>query len=609
MITYKIYNYPEFEEHHVEYFSSLVDSINKNQFLSVNIDEIIITDDIEGEIQRYSSTRFREPKLTRSREYKAVAKTVDFEDKKKIFFDAQFVNGYNKYTPQIFFEQLIEVYADDLVSHRYKVSHQFYTNTPLLEVVKILFHQWATKVIASTAEKIIPIEKELIHSDVKIFVDSFKRNVRKLHYEYQNDLLMNVFWIDVLMELDQFIRLCLDVKFDNGSFEKLQEFSDIIPPLLNQIEYESLKLIKGENLEFSQIHNSILSILKKCFIEIPSENPMNVQIIDSPKKLFKENVVDTEPRIVAFMDILGFSSIIQEYDSDKTSNILNELHDALNLAVEQAIENTKDSKAQTDLKKFLEYRMFSDCICISLPYIEFGNDFHIQFHSLSTVVKSYQFMMMQKGFFVRGGISIGSYFSDKNMIFSGGLVSAYQLDKGTPVVAIHKSVIERLKHNYQENSIGLFLENSLAYNINEPDKIFLNPFDLLDNLEKHLDYIQNTMDELIKENEQDSSDPLLALTNSMLKMTSTLTKPIYDYAKSQMTTEKLNIGKEEVLKHVNEQLEKYNYLLSNSELTHQEKEDTTKIFKKYDFLKKLCLWSLEKDYGDEFIYYNLSNNN
>jgi hypothetical protein len=303
------------------------------------------------------------------------------------------------------------------------------------------------------------------------------------------------------------------------------------------------------------------------------------------------------------MDILGFSSIIQEYDSDKTSNILNELHDALSLAVEWAIENTKDSKAQTDLKEFLEYRMFSDCICISLPYIEFGNDFHVQFHSLSTVVKSYQLMMMQKGFFVRGGISIGSYFSDKNMIFSGGLVSAHQLDKGTPVVAVHKSIILRLKHNYQENSIGLFLEKSLIYNINEPEKVFINPFDLLDNTGKYLDYLQNTMDELIKDNEQDSSYPLLALTNSLLKMTNTLTKSFYDYAKSQMTTENLNIVKEEILKYVNEQLEKYKYLLYNLKLNKQEEEEINKILSKYYFLQKLCFWSLEKDYKDEFVYF------
>src|SRR5690606_30722761 len=119
-------------------------------------------------------------------------------------------------------------------------------------------------------EKMLSFEQELIHSDVKMFVDSFKRNIRKLHYKHQDDLLLDAFWIDVLMELDHFVRRCLDVKFDNGSFENLQEFSDIIPSLLNQIEHESLKLIKGEELEFSQIHRNILNVLKKCSIEIPS---------------------------------------------------------------------------------------------------------------------------------------------------------------------------------------------------------------------------------------------------------------------------------------------------------------------------------------------------
>ncbi len=95
----------------------------------------------------------------------------------------------------------------------------------------------------------------------------------------------------------------------------------------------------------------------------------------------------------------------------------NELHDSLEMAIKVSIENMTNQKAKTDLKEFLEYRMFSDCICLSLPYIEFGNDFHIQFQSISTIARAYQLAMMQKGFFVRGGISIGSFYADKNMIF------------------------------------------------------------------------------------------------------------------------------------------------------------------------------------------------
>ena len=80
--------------------------------------------------------------------------------------------------------------------------------------------------------------------------------------------------------------------------------------------------------------------------------------VETPKKLFKNNIVDTEPRIVAFIDILGFSAIIEEYDSDNYSNILNELHDTLEMAVKVSIENMTDPKMQTDLKEYLEYRMF-----------------------------------------------------------------------------------------------------------------------------------------------------------------------------------------------------------------------------------------------------------
>ncbi len=604
MLIYKIRGLKNFEKLHKDYFELLLNALSENELLSSKISEIVITDDIEGEIKRHSSERFREPKLTISREYRAVAKTVDFDGKKKVFLDANYVNYTNKYAPQIFFEQLIELYAEGLISSKYTVPETFEPNTPLTDVTKIFFYQWATKIVANDTEKKVSFEQEKIHVDVKMYVDTFKRNIRKIHYKHQEDLSIDKFWIDVLMELDSFIRRCLDVKCDDGKFDKLQEFEKIIPLLLMEIELQTDNLIKNKELEISQIKNYLLEILKICFIEIPSENPMNVKIIESPKKLFKGNLTDTEPRIVAFMDILGFSAIIEEYDSDEASNILNELHDALNLAVENALENIQNSKALTELKEFLEYRMFSDCICISLPYIEYGNDFHIQFNSLSTVVKSYQFIMMQKGFFVRGGISVGSYFSDKNMIFSGGLVSAYHLDKGTPVVAVHKNVIERLRYNYKKNSKDLIFNGSLIYASQEPEKIFVNPFELLDNSAKHFSYIQYSIDDMIKESENGSSDPLDEITNSIMKMTKTITDPIFRYAKSQMTSENLNIGKEEILKQVNKQIDKHNELLSKPNLTNREREELEKIISKYEFLQQLCNWSLKKGEDGNFLSYH-----
>ncbi|MBK8585696.1 MAG: hypothetical protein IPN88_09800 [Bacteroidetes bacterium] len=345
-----------------------------------------------------------------------------------------------------------------------------------------------------------------------------------------------------------------------------------------------------------------------CSIDIPNESRMNVKIVDTPKNLFRNNIVDTEPRIVAFLDILGFSRIVEEYESDSQSNILNELHDTLEMAIKVSIEAVTDPKTKTDLKEYLEYRMFSDCICISLPFIEFGNDFHIQFHSLSAIVKSYQLAMMQKGFFVRGGISVGSFYSDKHMIFSGGLVSAYQLEQKTvyPVIAVDRKVLDRLKVNYTENAKGLFYENALIFSGSEPEKIFLNPFDLLDNSGKYLDFLQSTMENLIKESESENEESFSVLTTSLLKLTNTITKPIYDYAKSQITPENMNAAKEKVLEHVNEQIEKYTEVVQNSEADLQEQKEAKKIIVKYEHLKSLIEWSMGKGDVSLFKYFQFN---
>ena len=608
MIIYKLYHNQDFKEIHIEYFNSLLEIVKRQNFLSPNIDEIIITDDIDGELERYCINRFRQPNLTRTREYKAIAKTIDFDGKKKIFFDANNVNGYVKYTPQIFFEQLIEVYAEDVISNVYSIPQTFFPNTPFTEVIKIFFFQWAAKVVAKDSKKILTIPQVNIHSDVKMFVDAFKRNIRKLHYQYQEDMQLDEFWISAVTETDYFVRRCLDVKFDSGNFENLQEFNEIIPPLLSEIEIQTQHLLKKEDVEIESIRKYSLEILKKCSIDIPSESPMNVKVIETPKKLFKGNLVDTEPRIVAFIDILGFSAIIDEYDSGTTSNLLNELHDTLEMAIKISIENMLDSKAKTDLKDFLEYRMFSDCICLSLPYIEFGNDFHIQFHSLATIVKSYQLAMMQKGFFVRGGISMGSFFADKHMIFSGGLVSAYKLEQTTvhPVIAIDKKLIERLKKNFLENSKDLFYENVLLFTEEEPDKIFLNPFDLLDNSTKYFDYLQSTLDNLIKEDEEENSDPISGLTTSLIKLTNSFTKPIFEFAKSQMTPENLNASKEQVLEHINLGLLKHNESLAKEIPESKESNETKKIISKYEYLKAFTEWSMGKTELNLFKYYSLS---
>lgn len=594
MLVYKIYHNKDFEEKHKSYFQNLLMVLINKNYLSPNIVDIIFTDDLKGEIDKDCSNHNTNQNMISSREYFTGGKIIDINGKKKVYFSAYTVDGNTIIKPLDFYNLILEVHAEDIISTIYKVPIQFTATTPLTEVIKMFFFQWATKLKTIELIESLNTSSEARNDCVKMYVDSFKRNIRKLHYNLQAGITLDEFWIKAITEVDFFIRRCFDVKYDVGSLQNLQEFNEIIPPLLSEIETQTQKLLRKEEIDFIEIRKYVLQILNICNIDIPCETSMYIDIKETPKKLFRNNIVDTEPRIVAFIDILGFSAIIEEYDNDEHSNILNELHETLEMAVKISIERMKDQKVKTDLKEYLEYRMFSDCICLSLPYIEFGNDFHIQFHSLAIIVKSYQLAMMQNGFFVRGGISVGSFYSDKHMIFSGGLVSAHNLEQETvyPVIAIEKKVIERLKLNFSENSKGLFYENILLYSDSEPEKIFLNPFDLLDNSMKYFDYLQSTMDNLIKENEADKDDSLSGLTTSVLKPKNTFNKPNFDYAKSQITPKNMNVVKEKVLEYVNEQLDKYTEISLKYKIDSKEYKDVKKIVVKYEHLKSLTEWSM-----------------
>lgn len=603
MIIYKIYtaNSDRFIEHNQEYFLNLLEIVKEQNFLSSAIDEIIFTDDIQGEIMRYCNDKFDTQNLTIGREFKSVAKTINFNGTKKVFFNAININSWSKYSAQIFIEQLLEIYAEDIISNIYPVQQQYLPETTFKEVINIHFSQWATKVVCNTLEKSFTVDEAFKQDNSKIFIDTFKRNIKKYHFEFQKNINLDSFWIKSMREIDFLIRRCLDVKFDGGLFENSNDFNDNINIIISEIEEQTIILLKGEKVDLTIIENEIASIFEKSFIKVSLNQRMEVKIIDTPKKLFKNNLVDTEQRIVAFIDILGFSAIIEEYDSDDGSNILNELHDTLEIAIKVSIENMIDSKTQTDVKEYLEYRMFSDCICISLPFIEYGNDFHIQFYSLSSIVKAYQLSMMQKGFFVRGGISIGSFYADKNMIFSGGLVKAYKLEQKAfyPIIALDENVIERLKQNFEENEKGLFIEETMLMYKDNQSKIFLNPFEFLDNSNKYLDYLNATLENLIDE---DDDDPLTKMTNSILKMTNSLTKPIFEQAKSSLTPEIINKGKEDILKTIQLQIDKHQHIQENK-MDEEIFKETEKIISKYNFLKDLILWTMGKTEIDLFSYY------
>jgi hypothetical protein len=140
--------------------------------------------------------------------------------------------------------------------------------------------------------------------------------------------------------------------------------------------------------------------------------------------------------LVAFVDILGFSEIIKQFDKGELPGILNELQEAIEPAAHfmkmpgQGGPMPPSAPAPTFWlwKECLDTRLFSDCLCAAAPLEYKGYDFFTQFQFMYMYLATYQELLMGSGFFTRGAITIGSHYASENMIFSGGLVETYTLE-------------------------------------------------------------------------------------------------------------------------------------------------------------------------------------
>jgi len=158
-----------------------------------------------------------------------------------------------------------------------------------------------------------------------------------------------------------------------------------------------------------------------------------------------------EQKLVAFIDILGFSKLIERYDSGETY-ILTELKDAVD-PVSSFLRDKVQIKefSQTpffDWKDCLSVRLFSDCLCVAAPLSYKTYEFYEQLNFFYKYLMGFQIGLMEKGFFIRGAVTIGSHYIDENMIFSGGLVEAYNLEKEKakyPRIIISEKLIKEIK--------------------------------------------------------------------------------------------------------------------------------------------------------------------
>lgn len=143
---------------------------------------------------------------------------------------------------------------------------------------------------------------------------------------------------------------------------------------------------------------------------------------DDISRLYSNQIINDEESekkyadkfIVSFVDILGFSSMIQ-MDPKGTKYIP---------MIERAIANAltmANITRQIDIG--LDYRIFSDNICFWFP---------LKFHPLAlacmlSVLAEFQLGLLLQSIFCRGGVAIGYHYASKNIIYGPALVEAVNL--------------------------------------------------------------------------------------------------------------------------------------------------------------------------------------
>ncbi|MHC4119526.1 MAG: hypothetical protein ACYSWO_18675 [Planctomycetota bacterium] len=136
-----------------------------------------------------------------------------------------------------------------------------------------------------------------------------------------------------------------------------------------------------------------------------------------------------ENRIVAFLDILGFRNKVLQ-DRSKAVETLRGIEMALSNSVEMVKSGVPDS---------LSVKFFSDCFCVSCEQQELDR--------LVRELSYLQLWLANGNIFVKGAISSGLHFESQHVIFSEGLINAYdlQITDKFPRILIDEEIVKRMK--------------------------------------------------------------------------------------------------------------------------------------------------------------------
>jgi len=572
-------------------FSTIVEKAIELDVWDSSIIGIIVTDDFQNEINKQAEKWNIITRLSREKEYVVVSKILFNHNLDNpqyyIFFDSQYFLNDNSPFVQTAFAQILTVSSKKIIPKELREFKNNYSPNSLEDYIKFASTEWCKSVYTRIyLSKLLTKKASLISHNS--FLIAFKRKLKKNLFEYNSDKSngasrLDLFWHNYFESISTlFLRIVENDTNEKEFLIKVSEQSrDLIYSVICEIKEVTKKCLTQETYDVTNLKESIknFSAHFEIFLENETEQNFHIRLTKNPKDYFIDEIVETEPRIVCFIDILGFSELINEYDSEITSTVLQDIQESFALAKTQLLENTNEQNKEAI--KHLKYQTFSDNICISIPYFDSEDDFLANFNLLITYVRGIQSILMTKGFFTRGGISIGSYYADNNIIFSKGLVNAYHLENKKavyPRVIIDKTILEKL-FKYNQERVKYFGIDSVII-FDWENIAFLNPFGLLKSSVQQIESMFNELN-------SDDDDPLTKTLNSLTKtfgeMTVSLLKSAEEGEKKGMETVKEKIAENIYRYYKNKNIiSKYLWLFEFVKWI--EKDETTQL--KFQFMSE-----------------------
>jgi hypothetical protein len=551
-----------------------------------SVKRVIITDDFQNEVYKQAELWNVNTKITESRDAVVVSKVLfnrDFEKSENIIFiefNGLFTNIYA--LKEMFFKQVISVGIRDLIPIEFRKVNYSPQALTLDAYITSSVVEWVITYFATSQTKELCENVNLINNHNDFFTE-FKRSLKRELYNYQSTRDISLFWNKYNSRLYNLFTRILENKTNDNKLLVTGESGKLIYSIINEIEGIAVELVENQDLNIYGLKDKIKQLSSFYGVHLERETDKNfyIRLSENPKNYFKD-IVDTEPRIVCFLDILGFSELINQYDNSLTSTVLQDIQESFSLAEKFLLQN--NNIENSDVFENLEYQTFSDNICISIPYFNNADDFLFNFHLITLYTRGLQMVMMSKGFFVRGGISIGSYYSDNNIIFSKGLVNAYKLESTKavyPRIIIDKEIVGKIL-GYNSNEVEHYgFDKSII--LDWEYNAFLNPIGVL---KSSLKLFKSLFDEIHNDEDADNDDELSKLFMQIKKSNKDLLDQFESFS-IDGEVQNIDLIKEYIEKYLSENI------------------GNERAYSKYLWIKELFKW-LENDGSEKLRFYYFS---